>query len=316
MAGQVVENVRRARWAVEPNGSFATEIAIGSFVDSRMTEDSLKLELMNPLETPGILQPHLDGYPSKVFMPKSAKAGFACNLAGQNRSVTGANSTTPNDSIPLIVVFGAESRGAGTTINDAGATTTVFIVASASGLSQGGAIALATGTGGAMECREIKTISSNTVTLKLALSSAPANGSQVYGCWTYYLAAIDGGTAVSVQLACEGQDDNDRWLLKGGQIASAPKLDVAPGTIPKLTWDFLFADWKYADGVNTTMNLTSSALSDQNLSDSGIVSVLDSEFRIAPHSSSALANTLIHAPQITITPQLQYGPHKTPAGKI
>jgi hypothetical protein len=313
---QVVDRVRRIRIAQEPAGAFGTEISIGSFRDLPAREDSVKLMMPDPTESPMLLQQHLYGYPSKVLMPKLGSGiDFATNvsaLTSRAGSATQAVSTLLPDSLVWSTAFGGDFAGTGTTIAST-STTTSLVVTSAAGLREGGAVALATGAGGALECRVIKTISSNTVTLKLALSSVPANASVVYAAYTVYMNALDGSQQTFLQAAVEGIGTTDRWLFKGGQLKSAPTLELQPATIPKLTTSWNFAGWYKADGTNTTMNLNS-ALADQNYTSDGINSVMDSEFRIWAHGSSVLTNTFVHAPSLSIAPQIKYGPHKTPGG--
>jgi hypothetical protein len=313
---QVVDRVRRIRIAREPAGAFGTEISLGSFRDLPAREDSIKLLMPDPTESPMIVQQHLYGYPSKVLMPKLGSGiDFATNvsaLVSRAGDATSAVSTLLPDSLVWAVAFGGEFEGTGTTIATT-STTTVLNVTSATGLREGGALACATGPGGALECRTIKTISTNTVTLKLALSSIPANGSIVYAPYTVYLNALDGSQQTSLQAAVEGIGTGDRWLFKGGQLKSAPTLELQPATIPKFTTSWNFAGWYKADGTHTTMNLNS-ALADQDYASTGINSVMDSEFRIWAHGSTTLANTFVHAPSLSIAPQVKYGPHKTPGG--
>lgn len=314
---QVVDRIRRMRVAREPAGAFGTEISIGSFRDLPAREDSVKLLMPDPTESPMILQQHLFGYPSKVLMPKlGAGIDFATNVSAlTSRAGDGvqAVSTLLPDALVWSVAFGGEFEGEGTTIAST-STTTVLQVTDASGLREGGALACATGPGGALECRTIKTIATNTVTLKLALSAAPAVGSTVYAPYTVYMNALDGSQQMFLQAVVEGIGTADRWLFKGGQLKSAPTLELQPATIPKFSTSWNFAGWYKADGTQTTMNLTSAALADQDYTSNGINSVYDSEFRIWAHGSSTLANTFVHAPSLSIAPQIKYGPHKTPGG--
>lgn len=313
---QSVQNVGRVRADVEAHGSFCVEGTIGNFEDVPIIEGTGKLMMDAPFETPKILQQHIDGYPVKVAMPK--RAHFDCTLNLRGTTARGTSALTSANVIPvghhlLGIAMGAQTYGTGTTIAST-STTTVLNVTSASGLSEGGAVVLATGAGGALECREIKTISSNVVTLKLALSSIPANASVVYACATFSLGNLDGSTVTSLQLLAEGYDALDRWLLKGGQISSPPKLNLNPGTIPTIDMSWLFADHKNADGSETSMNPSSSAIGDQNYTSAMINAVMDSELRIHTHGVTALTNTLIDVTQISINPNIAYEPHMTPGG--
>lgn len=319
---QVVYRIRRGRCAIEPNGSHGVEIgggSVASFTDIQFREDSFKFLPERPMETPMLIQQHIFGYPSKVFMPRKATVDISTNLrAAPARAGNATLMSNVPDANMWAVGFGGEFLGTGTTIAST-STVTVLNVTSAAGLREGSAIGCATGAGGALECREIKTIASNVVTLKLALSSVPTNGSQVYAAATYFLGATDGGNVRSLQWALEGATAADKWLVKGGQLNSPPKFTLAPGTIPKIDWSWKHAEWLRADGNNVTgfsslVNLTGTAISDQAYLDTGINAVMDSELRIHTHGNSALAGTLVQAQQINIAPNIQYGPHTSPSG--
>jgi hypothetical protein len=310
-----IQNVGRVRADEEANGSFCAEATLGSMEDVPYVEGSLKVEMDRPFETPKLIQQHIDGYPSKVPMPRRGKASMQLNLRGTTARGTGA--LTSANVVPLgrhlfKIGMGAATFGTGTTIAST-STSTVLNLTSAAGLSEGGALVCATGAGGALECREIKTISTNQVTLKLPLSSAPSNGSTVYSCVTFSLGNLDGSTVTSLQLLVEGWDTGDRWLLKGGQLASPPKFNLQPGTIPTVDFDFMFADHKKADGSETTMN-PNSALADQAYSDASIVAVMDSELRIHTHGVSTLSVTSVDASDINVVPNIAYIPQLTPGG--
>jgi len=308
-----VHKVGRVRIINE--STFCTEVSEGTFEECPVVEDTPKLVMMRPFETPKIMQQHIDGYPSKVPMPRSAT--FGCTTVMRGTAVRGTTTHAVGNltGLPRLMwhcCFGAVNGGTGTTIAST-STTTVLNVTSAAGLSEGGAIVCATGTGGALECREIKTVSSNVVTTKLAFSSIPANGSTVYSCYSFYLGNLDGSSVLSLQTIVEGLDTTDRWLLKGGAIAAPPVFKLAPGTLPTVDWSWQYADHKRADGSETTMNLNS-ALADQAYSDIGINAIMDSEFRIFSTASSTLSGTDVHASEINITPNIAYEPHRTPGG--
>lgn len=311
----VVDRIKRIRAVAEATGSFATEVSIGSFTDIAAREDSVKLTLNRPMESPALMQQYLDAYPSKVFLPKDAQLDCTTNLrAATTRAASGSNmaATLIPDSPFFTAFFSGQFGGTGTTIATT-STTSVLNVTSATVLREGGAIACATGAGGALECREIKTIAANVVTLKHALSAIPANASVVYASMGYFLGNTDGTTPLSLQTTVEGLSTSDRWLLSGGQVKSAPSFEFSPGQIPKISWSWGFVQWFLANGVNTTMNLNA-ALADQNYSDAGINAVMDSEFRVFANGTTAIANTLLDAPQMTVTLGTKFGPHKTPGG--
>lgn len=311
----VADRVRRVRYAQESTANFGVEQAIGSFIDLPLREDSVKLTLNKPMESPMLQQQYLDAYPSKVFLPKDAQLDFATNLRAASSRAGSAQTNTgiSADAILWAVALGGQNNGTGTTIATT-STTSALNLTSAAGLREGGALACATGAGGALECREIKTIATNTVTLKHALSSVPANASVVYAPCTVHMGNSDGASPQTMEYTIEGLSANDRWLLRGCQVKAAPTFDFAPGGVPKVTWSWAAVTWDLANGVNTTMNLTAAAIADQAYSDSGINAVMDSEFRVTTLGTVAIAGTLFEAPSMSIVPSVKYVAHKTVSG--
>lgn len=307
---QVVETVGTVMSAVEPNGSFCVEIGTGSFAADPVVEGGA-LVLNRPLETPGTLQHRVDGYPVKVTLPKSAQYEATLNLQALAARASGLAVETRLGKY-IGVVMGGTYVGTGTTVNDAGATTTVIILTSATNFREGGVAVFATGTGGTLEARVIKTISANTITLKHALTNAPANASTVYAGVTYYMDNEVGSDVTSLQMMVQGLGGEDRWLLKGGQCLGGFSLELPVGGIPRAKFPWTFADFDPADGTNTTMNLYAAALADASFSSVGIHSIMDSELRIEASGGSTPA--LVHAAEFSFTPSIAYGPHKTPAG--
>ncbi len=309
----VVSNVQRARIIQE--STFATDAtaSMASWLDLPFVEGTMNVQLLEPLETPLITQQHIDAYPNKVHMPKRARAAFDINLAGLGLA-TGLRTQGPLGML-LKVALGGEVLGTGTTVNDAGATTTVVILTSAAGLTAGGAVAFATGTGGRLEMREIKTISSNTITLKHALTSAPANGSTCYAAAMYYPSTeLSSGYSYSLQLLVEGIETDDRFLLLGGQIASPPRFTVANGQIARMSFEWEFANWFYADGVNTSGDFVGPALANATYVYSVPLVVKDSEYRVFDVGTTSISNTLMGAPSYEFATSIAYTPHLAPGG--
>ncbi|HLF55537.1 MAG TPA: hypothetical protein VI942_01700, partial [Thermoanaerobaculia bacterium] len=71
--------------------------------------------------------------------------------------------------------LGAVNTAIATTINDAGATTTVFIVTSATNIAVGSILFVGA------ECRPVTVVSGTTITVGVPFSAAPANGATVKG---------------------------------------------------------------------------------------------------------------------------------------
>lgn len=145
--------------------------------------------------------------------------------------------------------FGGESLGTGTTVNDVAATTTEIDVTSAAGLSIGQAVMI----GG--EASIIGNISSNTITLIRALSSAPADTTPVYAAAVYYpVEDLSGGT---LQFQCMGAED-DYWSLLGGQ-AALKLSNLGIGQLAHAQWEITGAEWAAHTGASIANDSYSNA---------------------------------------------------------
>jgi hypothetical protein len=306
-----ITNVQRARAYAE--GSFATDgsgASIGSFLDLPFVEGTMNIELNEPMETPGIVQQYQDAQPLKVHMPKRAKASFEINLAGLGLASGGPRTRSPLGAL-LYVALGVEDLGTGSTITT-GASATSLPLSSAAGLEKGNAIAAATGPGGRLEMREIKNIATNTATLKHALSSSPANSSTIYAAATYVPYTAVNSAARSLQLLVEGLEPDDRFLLLGGQVESVT-FSVANGMIARMSFTWKFANWFYADGVNTAGDFVGPTLAAATYANTVPVVVKDSELTMYTAGTSTYTSPL-DAMEYEITLNLSYIEHLAPGG--
>jgi hypothetical protein len=305
-----ITNVQRAR--VYDEGNFATDgttASIANFKDLPFIEGTMSVTLEEPMETPGHVQQHMDAQPLKVALPKRAKASFEINLAGLGLASGGPRAQSALGLL-LKVGLGCEVLSTGTAITT-GASTTSLPTSDASGLDKGAAIAVATGTGGRLEMREIKDVSTNTLTLKHATTNSAANSSTVYAAATYTASTPAGtGIADSLQLLIEGLEPQDRFLLLGGQVESVT-FSFANGAIAKMTWNWKFANW--LDSTDTGGTITA-ALAHATYSNTVPVVIKDSELRIYTAGTTSISGTEMNAAEYEITLNLSYTEHMAPGG--
>lgn len=309
-----ITNVQRVRVYEEAQGSFGVDHSgtAGDFLDLPFIEGTLNVALNEPVETPGIVQQHIDAQPLKVKLPKRATASFDINLAGLGLTAGGPRSRSALGCL-LAVAFGGEDLGTGNQITT-GATTTSLPLTSASGFEKGMAFAAATGTGGRLEMREIKNIATNTLTPKYALSGSPANSSNIYAPASYYPATVANfGAATSLQMIVEGLEPDDRWLLMGGQVESIT-LTLSNGTIARASFSWKFADWDYADGSATSGDFVGPALAAATYANTVPVVIKDSELRIFDVGTSSISSTLTNAAAYEFKINLSYVEHNAPGG--
>lgn len=313
-----VEPIKRMRIYEEPNGSFAVDHTgtLGDYLDCPFIEGTANLRIERPTESPGHSQQHIDGHPLEVLMPKRAFADFSINLETVDTKSSGSGASVITQGALgrlLKIAMGGEDLGTGTTVNDASATTTQIDLTSAAGFAEGGAIGLNTGTGNALEIREIENISSNTIDLKHATSNAVADSQDVAASATYSMDSTDGSETTSLQLLLEGAYTEDSWYLAGGWLASPFTLELTPGQIPRVNFSWQFAQWFLADGSNTSGDLTAAAAATATYADAKTLVHVASEFREQTVGTATIGN-LVHASQIEFVPQMQYVPQISSAG--
>lgn len=307
---------KRLRIYEEPNGSFATDHSgtLGDYLDCPFIEGSWESTLEHPTESPAHSQQHLDGYPLEVLMPKFGKAKFKLGMETTGtRAAAGVTALQGALGRLLKIGMGTETLGVGTTVAST-STSTVINCTSAAGIAVGSAIGCATGIGGLIEYREVASKSSNAITLKHALSGAPANSSVVYSSATYSLGGTTGSQTTSLQAIIEGYFASARWLYSGGWMDATPTFEFAYGQRPIVGFSWMFANWNLADGSATSANLVGAgALGFATYANNSTVVQADSEFRQQTVGTSTIGS-LVQASSIAFDPQIKFSTQRSPAG--
>ncbi len=189
-------------------------------------------------------------------------------------------------------VDGRSKMGTGTLVTTGTSTVTTALIVNAGVFESGMAVGFATGSGGKLECRVIRTPDTTTspdeLRLKLALSAAPAVGSTVYAAATYAL-DCGGRTLPTLQAVVQGYDNTERWLLLGGCIDSIV-FTLGTRALPSAKVKMKFANMLPADGVSTTLDLTGPLLSRYSYSDITTLVEKDSELRFQTLGTTTLAS--------------------------
>jgi len=306
-----------ARLRVIQESSFGTDMSgtMNSFLEVPFSEGTLTATLMQPTESPKHAQQRADGYPIEVLLPKvGSKVEFECNLETFTTKATSTVAATKGWLGTLLECALGGSHLMTGTVATTGATTTSIPVSVATTLRPGAAIGLPSGTGSALEVREIKSKSASTLTLKLAASSSIAAAATVYGSATYYTDPLTTGASyIPIQFALEGHNTEDRWLLKGGALESL-SITLAPGQIPKLKFAWIFADWDQADGALTSGDLVGPQLGQATFINAVTLVQADSEFRVATVGTTSMSGTLMQPSSIEFKPNIKFAMPRTPSG--
>ncbi len=296
--------------------SFVTDGSgtMGNFFELPFHEGTLALELLRPTQTPMHAQQRLGGYPSPVLMPKAATLAFDCNL---ETFTTKAASTVAPTSHWLAEMLESALGGAHLVTGTSAAgtpTTSVMSAAVSTTIRPGAAVGIVT-PGGLFEFREVKSKSSNQITLKLATTSAAATSSIIYGSTTnYYATRQTSAGNTYMQFVCEGFNTEDRWLLRGGVLESLA-LTFGPATIPKCGFKWKFARWDQADGGSgSAYDGTGNEIAASTYTNTVTLVQADSEHRSPTVGTATLSGTLLESSTLEITPNITWVPVHSSSG--
>jgi hypothetical protein len=238
----------------ELTGTFAVDNSgtPGDFLAVPAVADSMSWDSMRPFEDPNVLQQYKHGRTLKVHGPRAASLAFKVPLAlsGILADATTASADEDSDAVTrlLKIAFGGCYGGNMGSAATGTPTTTTIIVTGGHGarFTAGGAIGWVNGSG-LMEIREIEGVSTDTITLKHALSAAPTATDVIYNATTFYLDDLDS----HAQWLVEGFEADDYWSIRGSQIKSLA-YDIALGKIPMLDVTMQAAEWAYLGSGSLT----------------------------------------------------------------
>lgn len=248
-----ITNVQRMRLRVEPTFATDATATLAQYTDVPFIEGSLSVTLIEEMLNPEYAQQHLDGYPVQLVGKRACAVSFSLNLAPTGTAgasgvaqVEGALGTL------LKTVMGAQNLATGDDVQASPSpTTTGFTVANAAAnnLLAGCAIGVGTGASGAIEAREIESVATNALTLKMALSGAPSSGEDVRAFASYWL---DQNPSTTLQFIVEGAEQDDRWLLLGCQLESM-SLEMSLDQLPRITFQMRGVRWIHGGDTATSL---------------------------------------------------------------
>ncbi len=312
--------------------TFATEVAsiMSSALPVPFKRGSCKLVRDDVFGDPMHAKQRLDGMDVQIKLPGRPTLEFDVNL---EVPTTRAASTVQATRSWLGYILDAwlghnnlsgtvDSRSkltTGTVIAAGSPTVSTLTITSAAAFEGGMAVALPTGSGGALEGRVIRIVDASTtpdeLRLKLALSSVPTTGMVVYGAATYAL-DCGGRTLPSLQCVVQGYDNQERWLLLGGCVDSVV-FSLGTKALPSAKVKLKFANIVQANGTDSTLDLTGDLLSRYTYANINTMVEKNSEFRIQTVGTSTLASApLRKASQIEIKVNTEMVPIESPSGAL
>lgn len=305
---QRIRAFSESTFGADSSGSIA-----GSYTDLPIVEGSATMAVPRDELDPGQLVQHRVEGRERVLGKKSATLTFQMNLAPSGTPGTnGVSSITGPLGMLLKAVMGGEQLAEGS-IAAAGSTATVVNVSAGDGAhwQYGGQVMGWANAAGIVEWREVKSRSTDAITLKRGFSGAPATSDVLYNKATYYFTA---NPAESLAFFVEGLENEDRWLLVGGQAVGGftIALDMTAGTIPRVTFNMTFASWYKAGDTSTPITGT---LGTATYSATNPIVGEAGRFESWTVGSPTFATTqAIHISALAFEPHVSFVPYTSPTG--
>lgn len=235
-----------------PGATIASPSSFWSSSYKKQHAFDIQAQLKKNSEDDPSMQTHFMVDPVRLLTNKGGSLSWKCFLTGLAQTAADTTPVTSDDlGLLLKTAFGGgETLGTTTTVAAPGTgtgATTPIVVASAAGLTVGGAVCISG------ECRRIVGISGTNVTLDMDLSTAPPASTLCIAAATYYpkqTGMVDLSDAGHVTLAAlfRGYDVDDQWQVRGG-FPEIDLVDIGPNKIPKLQVNLHAMDWDLVSGV-------------------------------------------------------------------
>lgn len=243
------------RLGVLAEATFNTAEAVGNFADLPVVEGSAVFAGAQAHLEPEVMQQFVHAYTDskQVLGVKSSTLALTTYLAGTGNACNGLSSpgfltaSTWAFYRFMKTIMGGAYQGSTSlnalTLTTGVPTTTNVPITTNHGTQfalEGGAYAVVL-PNGIIEAREILSFSASAVVPKIAHSTAPAAGAQVYWPTTFHMTEATSANLGSLQFLCEGAESGDEYTLYGGQGTLA--IDVTLGAIAKVSSQITGASW-------------------------------------------------------------------------
>jgi hypothetical protein len=236
-----INALRSLRIYTEPANSYGVDNSAtpADFIDVPMTEGFAMGAPAREMLDPMLAQVRLDGRAERVAGKRSAAMQIAMLLASHGVDMVG-NETQPSATtwalrrLLTAVIGGVSLTGteASATTVQAGTTSTVVNVTTNHGDRWTPNSPIGCIVNGALEVREVLSVSTDAITVKEAFSATPTTGQSVRGGVTFY-PTEDPDT--SMQFIAQGRETADHFLYRGMQ--GGFQIEAKPGQFAKATFD-------------------------------------------------------------------------------
>ncbi len=305
-----LQAVQRLRFIAETTYGTDMSASLASFTDVPASEGSIQVTLTTDELDPMQLVQYIDEGREKVLGKRSATLAFTMPIAPTGtaaasavQAVSGALGTI------LKNIMGGETKGTGTTFSS-GWTPITGDVASAAGIVAGTAIGWVNASS-ELEVREVESVTSNTIVLKHGFSGSPSNANVCYSSATY---TFSQDPSTSLQFLVAGVEEQDRWLLRGGQCVGgfAIALDPTGAALPTITFNFSFSNYMESD---ETASAITGAIGNATYSNYTPIVGNAGDLRVWTVGAATFVTTSrVHCSALAFAPALSYVPVTSPAG--
>lgn len=314
-----LSHVRRVRIYQEPAGSSTFAIdhsgTIGDFIDLRLNPSSGSLD-RNMLTDERLVQRRYET-PLDILGAKSCTFAPVVYLRGTGTALdssAAAPPATPADAFGrmLQAMFGGYASDQGSTAQ-AGTTTSSIVVDTGHGSrwpSSGGEFVGCNVGNSVYEVREVASRSVDTLSLKAALSAAPAAATEVLNAHTFHL---NDDPNLSLQFIVEDAERDSIWWLMG--LQGAPSFQFSPGELCTMTANLQGVDWDNDAQIGTPLG-GSLGVADYSTDDPGNpIAFLDSELLFCDTTGGTpFTRVVLDQSSISITPNWTFEAQPSTSG--
>lgn len=296
----------------EPNGSYQTDHSStpGDFLAFPFEEGTLQAQLgRNPLD-PMAGKIRRDGHSKKVLGPRSCTLNFAGKIHSHGVDCDGQNDPPTKSTWALArmltaIMGGAladdgtgTTSGSQTTVQSATSTTVTVTAGHGARFAAGGVIAVPVVSGSAvLEARPIKSVSTDTITVKQAFSATPVTGQPVRGGITFYMTE-DPNT--SLQALIEGREATDGVVLRGLQGGFSLSLPI--GDLGQIAFALQGAGWARL-GSSSATNPTYSVFEPMALD----------PLELLVQTVGSTTRVMVPESELNVEPQIAFAPQRSGA---
>ena len=303
---RVATEAGRAAFGVDQTGTPA------NFIDVPIVEGTIELQTQRAHLAPNIVQQWRNAHAKHVLGARSATLGAGLVLHSTGTAYTGQNTipfaTSANYALRRILaaIMGVADNGtvqaAATTVQSGSTASTINVTAGHGNTLGAPGRVIGVVINGRVEAREILSVTANSVTVKQALSAAPAAGAAVYWGITFALAEDPVDT---LQWILEGYETTDRFAVFGS--TGNFSIELALGELPKIALALQAASWARMSPAALAAATYANHL--------GMSAVVDSEFIVGTGTiTSTQVRNVVPWTQATWTPAFGYLPIRSPAG--